>query len=595
MAATVLQATAQTVARDGKASSAKIAKQMFGDLMAIEPEIRRQFFKGLTAIEQEQVLRVAMGEAGTPLGLYVDDPVGFIEDVLDETLWSKSREVVSSVPRHAVTAVPSCFGSSKTWGAARVALWWTQVHAPGTALAVTIAPLWRQVVRQMWPEIRRAHSRAALPGQADTYQMKMQTADTGLWVQTAYGLVANRHDESATQGIHSPHLLLVVDEAGGISRTVGQNLRAVLTGDDSRGLYIGNPPTDDEGSWFESVCNESQEEDDVNVIPISAYSTPALTEEDAPRCKSCPAGVPPHTMAKHLVTKKWVDDAEREFGVDSPYVQSKVFARFPRGGADRALPYSWVELANEALDPEDDDEYVSFGDLGIPDEPDPMAKVRLGSWIRLGVDVAADGGDELVISRWAGDLVTIRHTSSGPTNADPNTVAGKVLKEIILAQNLAKAVDSPYPVRVKIDGIGVGWGVAGILEAWGREGLHEAQIVKVVVSESTDREAEPTATFRPRIKRDEMWLSLRELLPRPHDNDEGVRPKLRLRVDRKTIAQLTAPEITTSSGGQTVVEGKPSLRKRGLSSPDRAEAVLLGGYEPAPPKKKLKKAGIISV
>lgn len=481
-----------------------------------------------------------------------------------------------------------------TWGAARIDLWWTMVHAPGTALAVTVAPLWRQVVRQMWPEIRRAHARANLPGSVDTFQMKQVAAD-GHQVTTSYGLVANRNDESATQGIHSPNLLLVVDEAGGIPANVGSNFRAILTGDNSRMLAIGNPPTNDEGSWFERVCNGDTGFRDVNVIPISAYSTPALSGEDAPRCKSCPPGVPAHTMAKHLVDREWVEDTIREFGEDSPYVQAKVHARFPRGGADRALPYSWVELARDAMIPEDDDEYVSLRVLGFADdEPDPDEKVRMGSWIRLGVDVAAGGGDELVVARSAGDLLTIRHTSSGPANADATIVAGKILKEIKRASELARAVDSPFPVRVKIDAIGVGWGVAGILEDAGKRGLHDAEIVKIIVSEGTNREPDPKATFRPRLKRDEMWLAFRELLPRPHDNDEGVLPRIRLRVDHKTIAQLTSPAVTTrSSDSTTVVESKDSLKARGISSPDRAEAVLMSVYEAAPPLVKRRKAKII--
>lgn len=591
---TALRETARGIARDTQPPrNSKIARSLFADLMALEPEVRRGFFKAEDTVSQQQILRVAMTESGTPLGMYVDDPVGFVEDVLDETLWSKPREIAQSVTKHSVTAVPSCFGSSKTWTSARLDLWWTMVHAPGTALAVTVAPLWRQVVRQMWPEIRRAHARAGLPGTVDTYAMKQRTADTGLQVVTSYGLVANRHDESATQGIHSPSLLLIVDEAGGIARTVGQNFRAVLTGDNARALYIGNPPTDDEGSWFEGVCNESHPEDDVNVITISAYSTPELTGEQAPRCKSCPAGIPPHSMSKHLVTKKWVADTVREFGEDSPYVKAKVHAQFPRGGSDRALPYSWVELARDVLDPEDD-EYVTLADLGVgKDEKDPMQRVRMGAWIRLGVDVAADGGDELVISRAAGDLVTIRQTSSGSTNADPVVVAGKVLTEIRMATALAQAVQSPHPVRVKIDAIGVGWGVAGLLEAWRSEGIHDAEIIKVVVSEATNREPDATATFRPFRKRDELWLAFRELLPRPGDNDEGVTPQIRLRVDRKTVAQLTAPEVYTDSAGRTRVEGKDSLRKRGMSSPDRAESVLLAVYEPAPAKPKRKKARLL--
>lgn len=598
---TALRASAEQVAREKKATESAMARRVFGDLMAMPREDRRGFVRELEPRLRTEVLRASQTEAGTPLALYADDPVGFVTDVLDETLWSKSEEVLNSVADHKVTAVPSCFGSSKTWGAARIALWWSMVHAPGTALAVTMAPLWRQVVRQMWPEIRRAHARAGLPGQADTFQMKLRSSD-GLLVTTSYGLVANKHDESATQGIHSPHLLVVIDEAGGIPANIGGNLRAILTGDDSRMLAIGNPPSDDEGSWFERLCAGEVRLRDVNVIPISAYSTPALSGEEAPRCKSCPAGVTAHTMAKHLVDPEWVEDTIKEFGEESPYVQAKVYARFPKGGADRALPYSWVELAKDALEPEDDDgEYVTLRSLGfIDDEPNPDWKVALGAWIRLGVDVAAGGGDELVIARSAGNLYTLRHTSSGPTNADANVVAGKILKEIQAAERLRAAVDSPFPVRVKIDAIGVGWGVAGLLEDARERGLHHADIVKIVVSEATNREPDPKATFRPRIKRDEMWLAFRELLPRPNeaqpaaDEDAPPPPRLRLRVDTKTIAQLTSPAVTTrASDGTSVVENKDKLRERGLSSPDRAEAVLLAAYEPMAAKPKRRRARVL--
>ena len=599
---TGLRAAAAIAARERKAADSAIARQMFSDLMGLPIDTRRAFMRELKQRDREQLLRAAQSEAGTPLAMYVDDPVGFVEDVLDETLWSKSREVLQSVADHQVTAVPSCFGSSKTWGAARVDLWWTMVHAPGTALAVTIAPLWRQVVRQMWPEIRKAHARAKLPGSADTFQLKLQSSE-GHEVVTSYGLVANKNDESSTQGIHSPHLLLVVDEAGGISENVGKNFRALMTGNDSRMLAIGNPPTDNEGGWFEKLCTGQIKMRDVNTITISAYDAPDLTGEVAPRCKSCPAGVPAHSMSTHLVDKEWVDGTLEEFGEESPYTQAKLYARFPQGGADRALPFSWVELATKAETPEDP-EFVTFRSLGlVDDEADPDEKVQMGSWIRLGVDVAAGGGDELVVARAAGDLVELRHTSSGPQNADANVVAGKILKEIQAATRLAKKVDSPFPVRVKIDAIGVGWGVAGILEDARVRGLHEADIVKIVVSESTNREPDPKATFKPRIKRDEMWLAFRELLPRPGEKqpaaDEDAPPppriRLRLRDKNKTVAQLTGPGVTVarSADGASVVETKDELKKRGKNSPDRAEAVLLSVYEPAPAVAKRKKVRII--
>jgi hypothetical protein len=279
------------------------------------------------------------------------------------------------------------------------------------------------------------------------------------------------------------------------------------------------------------------------------------------------------------VEASWVEETIREHGEDSHYVQAKVYARFPTGGPSRVIPSSWIDAAHEAEEPEPDQDLLRLCDLDLPEETAAW-RVRRGAWIRLGVDVAADGGDELVISRMVGDLITIQHASAGAVNANSVHVAGVILNEIKRAERLATALGTGAAVRVKVDGIGVGWGVAGLLQAWGEEGQHHAEIVAVVVSEKTDREPD-AATLRPRRKRDEMWLAMRHVL-----EPRGETPAVRLRTDRRTLAQLRAPAMSTDSGGYTVVEAKKSLRDRGLSSPDRAEATLLAVYEPVETRRK---------
>jgi hypothetical protein len=561
------------------------ARRLFHDLLEVGPEIRRMVYRGATLPEVTQLLHISKLEMGTPYGLWRDDCVGFVEDVLGETLWSKSREIMEAIPQHNRVAVPSCFGSSKTWGAGRAALWFAMVYAPGTARVVTIAPIWRQVYRQMWPEIRNAHVRAGLPGTVDQAQLKLQTAKGLEWV-AAYGVSAPPHNEAAVQGIHAPNLLLVVDEGGGIGRVIGRNLRALMTGTNSRMVVIGNPPTDDEGSWFESLCGS----DDVKTIQISAFDTPNLSGEDAPVCRSCPEEVPRHTMADHLVDRAWVEEAIEENGEDSPYVQAKVYARFPKGGSNRVIPSSWIEQAMQVEEPEDDERFVALSDLDLEDERDDWL-VALQSWVRLGVDVASDGGDELVISRCVGDLATIEHTSSGFVNADAMDVAGTVLVHIQKAMRLRDALRSPHKIHVKIDVIGLGWGVSSILKAWKAEGLHDAEIIDVDVRESVDPDRrDDGATFRPDRKRDELWLAGRDGLKPGKD---GTPSRFRLRIDRKTQAQLSGPMLGTTALGMTKVESKDSMRGRGLSSPDRAESLLLSFYEPGKPRTRKKKAKLV--
>lgn len=553
-----------------------MAKRMFEDMMGVEPLIRREFMRGMSARDKVAVLRHATKECGTPYHLYVDDPVGFTEDVLGESTWSKQRAVLVALAGELkLVAVPSAFGTGKTHTAARAALWRSVIFPPGTSLTVTTATRMRQVQRQLWPHIRTAVAKARLPLEADMVQMWGYNSD-GVRVQVAYGFSAPDHDETAVQGIHAPRLFIVVDEAGGISRVIGKAMRGLLTGDDTRMLAIGNPPTDDEGSWFEGLCDHPK----ATLIRISAFDSPQITGEVTDWCRTCPKEAGRHKLAIHITDREWIDETIEEYGPEAPFVIAKVHGKFPKGGSTRIIPSDWVELAAEQLEPEGPG-YVRLDALDLVEEREGWM-VKRGAWVRLGVDVAADGGDELVISRAVGDLVTNQHMSSGATNANAMDVAGKVLVEILKAQLLRAKLGTTAPVRVKVDGIGVGWGVAGVLEAWRTEGIHDAEIVAVNVAESTGRNDEG-ATMRPARKRDEMWLAARHLLA-PRKGSPGkimVTPgQLRLRVDTRTRAQLSSPTYGTNSQGLTVVESKPSMKARGLSSPDRAEAVLLCVYEP---------------
>jgi hypothetical protein len=414
----------------------------------------------------------------------------------------------------------------------------------------------------------------------DMTQWKIETEAGQAWV-TAYGIAANPTNEAAAQGIHAPNLLLIVDEAGGIPHNIGRNLRGLLTGSNSRMLAIGNPPTDQEDTWFERLCNQ----DNVTVVTIPASSTPNLSGEVVADCRSCPTGVPPHPLSDHLVDVAWVQETLAEYGADSAFAQSKVDARFPRGVGSKMIPSMWADFAAEAEEPDEDEDTVRLCDLGLEGE-DRQWLVRRGAWVRLGVDVAAAGGDELAIARIVGDLVTVEHTSSGAENSHAPDVAGKVLREVQRACALAEALGTAAPVEVKVDANGLGWGVCGLLTDWGPGGkgerLHDAVIVPVIVSEEPGREPPPGSLMRPWRKRDEMWIGGRQLFQPTPDGDS----LLRLRTDRRTRAQLSSPTYGTNAQGCVVVEAKDSMKKKGLTSPDRGEAVLLAAYQPVPSRRK---------
>ena len=55
---------------------------------------------------------------------------------------------------------------------------------------------------------------------------------------------------------------------------------------------------------------------------------------------------------------------------------------------------------------------------------------------------------------------------------------------------------------------------------------------------------------------------------------------MHLDIDRRTLAQLSAPLYKSDSSGRIKIESKIEMKRRGTTSPDRAEAILLALYEP---------------
>lgn len=514
--------------------------QAVDELLALKPAQRRAVLERLRPAERRALSVLIDQRLDNPWMRYEDDPVGFVEQGLGERLWSRQRVILESVRDNKRTAVPACHANGKSHLAARAIAWWVSVHPVGTAMAVTTATTFRQVRAILWSHLRRVHSRHQLAGH--TTQIEWRIGDD----LVAYGFSPRDTDETAVQGIHAPHLLVVVDEAGGISHTLGRAMESIMTGGHTRMLAIGNPPTDLEDSWFERACNS----DLWTVLPVSAYDTPNFTGEHTEICRSCPAEVPAHNLASHLVDRSWVNEVIQEFGAESPFVEARVHARFPKSAPNKVLPLSWVEAACE--------------------NPTPT----VGNDIKLGVDIAADGGDEFVVARADGYTVTVRHRSSGSANQNAVDVAGVVLNHIREAENDRQNRRIQAPIRVKVDTIGVGWGVVSILQRWRDEQMHQAVVIGVNVSER----AGEAAKFA--NQRAEMWWNARTLFqPQPVEGAEP-RQEVRLDADRRTVAQLTAPLYRSDSSGRIKIESKADMKRRGTGSPDRAEAVLLALYEP---------------
>lgn len=519
-------------------------ERLLSSILALPPDYRKPVYDDeLTGRDWPTLLATARRQLGSRHGLWQDDPVDFIERVIGDTLWSRQRDLLRLVRDHRRVSVPASHSVSKSFTGADLVAWYVSVWPVGTAKAITTAPTMRQVTSILWGSIRGAHERGRLDGTVQQKQWKIGDR------VVAFGMSPPDWDEAAVQGEHSPHLLFVVDEAGGIGHTLGRAYAALMSQPDAKMVLLGNAPTDEEGSWFEECSEKSAL---YETMRIAAFDTPAFTGEPTGRCTTCPVEAAPHRVALHLTSPEWVDEVVSEFGDDSAFYVARVLAQFPQNVGRKAIPYAWVELAANA-------------------EPDPHE----AGWVRLGADIASDGGDEFVIARAVDYAVEVVHRSSGAENADPVQVAGRITEAVRDACDLRDRLGDDRPVTVKIDASGLGWGVAGLV----RQQLAEQNLPARAVPVRGEDHPVDDAQFK--NARSEMWWNTRRLM-RPTVED-GYTTAGRVRLvgaPTKLLAQLSAPRYANDSSGRIIVEKKREMKARGVQSPDLADAVNLALYEP---------------
>ncbi len=254
-------------------------------------------------------------------------------------------------------------------------------------------------------------------------------------------------------------------------------------------------------------------------------TSPNFTDEDVP-----------DDLRALLVSPVWVAERAEEWGTDSPLYSAKVRGEFPDSATDSVVPLSWVRACQR----------------------DPLSPELQAAWSRetpveLGVDVGA-GGDRTVIYAPYGARAQLVWRGQTP---DPMVVVGRVVE----------AIRATGATAVKVDVVGIGWGVLGRLQELGGQGVHRATIVPVNVGATS---SDPTRF--PRL-RDQLWWDIGRELSRTQGWDlRGV--------DDATIGQLIAPRYVPDSSGRIKVEPKDETKARLGRSPDDADALLLAFYAP---------------
>lgn len=235
------------------------------------------------------------------------------------------------------------------------------------------------------------------------------------------------------------------------------------------------------------------------------------------------------------VSKRYIEDMRLKYGTDSPIYKVRVRGEFV-AAEDGVIP---LDLATSSVG-----RNVSiYGDM---------------VW---GLDVARTGVDANALAKRRGNaLVDPIQVWSG---VDLMTTTGRLK----IAYDHAKT----KPQAIFIDVIGLG---AGVYDRARELGL---PVVAVNVAES------PSVKEQYERLRDELWFKGREWF----ETRRVLMPE-----DDELIGELTTPKFKVLSTGKVKVESKEELKRRGVPSPNRADAFLLTFAIGAPANAPMQRARI---
>lgn len=222
------------------------------------------------------------------------------------------------------------------------------------------------------------------------------------------------------------------------------------------------------------------------------------------------------------VSDTYVQDVSEAYGTDSNVYRVRVLGEFPRSEDDVVIP---LELAEAAR----------YREIQVVDAFMPI-------W---GLDVARFGDDSTALAKRKNNHLL--EPVKSWHKRDTMEVAGLILREYENTE-----VDL-LPSQIMVDVIGLGAGVVDRLKELG------LPAVGINVGES------PTGTEYNRL-RDELWWRARKWF----DDRQCVIPE-----DEYLIGELTGVKFGVTSSGKIKVESKEEMKKRGLKSPDRADAFCL--------------------
>ena len=424
---------------------------------------------------------------------YARSPTLFVREVLGVEPLDYQAEFLEAIASgERKISIRSGHGTGKSTAASWAMLWYFLMHYPNKV--VVTAPTSSQLFDALFAEMKRWINelpdafKEVLNVKSDRVEHTAAPSEMFISARTS-----RAETPEALAGVHSEHVMLIVDEASGVPEQVFEAAAGSMSGHNATTIMLSNP-TRSSGTFFESQ----------NRLADSWWT----------RRWSC--------VDSPLVSDEFIEEMKLRYGEDSNAFRIRVLGEFPQADDDTIIPFHLVETATHR-----DIE----GDSDLP-----------SVW---GLDVSRFGNDKTALCKRQGSVVTEIRSWAG---LDLMQTVGRVVAEY------EALLPSKQPREILVDSIGLGSGVVDRLRELG------LPVRGINVAEA------PSMGGTYLNLRSELWFKTKAWF-----EDRACKlPK-----DDQLVAELTGIRYSFTSSGKMKAESKDEMRKRGLASPDLADALCL--------------------
>jgi hypothetical protein len=508
---------------------------------------------------------------------YAGRPVEFLVEVLGCELTEEQVQICQSVVNQKSTNVQAAHGVGKSYLASRIITHWILAEQ---GLTITTAPTKRQVEQILWGEIRKTLN----AGYTQEGELKNFPGDWGITYYRisedarGFGFTATPTSSNAFQGIHAEKLLVVEDEANGISEPIDDGAVSCATGSKNRILRIGNPVYPN--TPFEKHCKRShiripvwnhpnvswayelhsdgvhRLKDEVAAAVIDPETNEVKDQEEWPDW--CPRDVIPGA-----ISLSYIEDTARPKGEGSAFWLARVEGLFPEDAAQSFIPRSYFLAARARYD-------------ANPEYWDALAREHIHKY---GLDVG-DMNDPHALATWRGPVLYA--VEEKPVQGDDQDVQ----RAAHWAKNRMLEVIDPFsriyvgPLKDKrpccnVDRIGVGAGTLSTLKTERQQAIANAAPYWDVRGVHWGRRAKKKSQFV-NLKAEHFW-QLREGL---ENRELAIAPLGK--IEERVMEELSSVYYEETVAEKIRAEDKKKTIERLGHSPNLADAVVMGKADITP-------------